>query len=110
MGAHVGIYQPKTNWYQVVQYHAARSGNVAFGEAVSLRLEFRMPRTTSLPKTREKPHTTKPDCDNLAKGVMDAICPALIERDQLVTELQVSKRYALPGETPGCRITITEAV
>jgi len=49
----------------------------------------------------------KPDADNLAKAVMDAMTMIGVWRDDdQVTDLVVRKRYADPGTPAGCRIQI----
>jgi len=64
---------------------------------VSLRLDFMMP--TGLTGRMGRPHDIKPDGDNLAKLVMDAMERAgcLPGGDQRVTDLQVSKVWHSKG-------------
>ena len=52
---------------------------------------------------------TKPDCDNLAKAVLDklSLCGAWID-DSWVTILKVKKTYANETFLVGCEIYITE--
>lgn len=51
-------------------------------------------------------HTVKPDGDNLAKAVLDALTQCgLWSDDNLVCDLRVVKRY---GDTPGCRVCVRE--
>lgn len=47
----------------------------------------------------------KPDWDNLAKAVCDALNGLAYEDDKQITDARVSKRY---GEKPGVLITIVE--
>jgi Holliday junction resolvase RusA-like endonuclease len=50
----------------------------------------------------------KPDLDNLAKAVLDALVKArIIEDDNLVTDLSLSKRYVTPGHPEGAEIDLT---
>lgn len=78
-----------------------------------LTLEFFMPRPKAhLRKNGErKPgapdwHTGKPDCDNLAKAVMDAMSIlGFWQDDAQVVVLETSKSYA--AEASGCDITLT---
>lgn len=50
--------------------------------------------------------TKKPDCDNCAKAVMDALTAAnLWNDDKQVVSLSIQKRY---GEMPGAQITVSE--
>lgn len=76
---------------------------------VSLEIRFDMPRPKHLRGTNEKPHTVKPDIDNMVKAVMDALTSALwwIDDDQ-VWELKTLKQYAAKGEPSGVWIRATE--
>lgn len=60
------------------------------------------------PKAKKKAlfPTTKPDCDNFAKGVMDALESILYQADQQIVRLVVSKHYS---DRPGVSVTISEA-
>lgn len=60
------------------------------------------------PKSRKKAlfPTTKPDADNFAKGVMDALESILYEADQQIVRLVVSKHYS---DRPGVTVNIQEA-
>jgi len=51
-------------------------------------------------------HTGKPDADNLAKAVMDALSALRVWRDDAqVAHLYVEKRY---DDTPGCVLRVQE--
>lgn len=111
-GPHVGVYQERSTWQGLVALRAQQvfeETGLRFEGPVSLHLDFRMRRTSSLPKTREVPHTKKPDLDNACKAVLDGLVPALLADDRRVVELVASKRYALQGESPGCAIIIMRA-
>ncbi|MBV5338130.1 MAG: RusA family crossover junction endodeoxyribonuclease [Deltaproteobacteria bacterium] len=60
------------------------------------------------PKAKKKAlfPVTKPDCDNFAKGVMDALESILYQADQQIVRLVVSKHYS---DRPGVTVTISEA-
>lgn len=84
--------------------------------ALKLRLVFILPRPKSHYRSGansgmlkpEAPflHTGKPDADNFAKAVMDAMTVLRFWQDDAqVAELQVRKTY---GEVPGCLIEISE--
>lgn len=84
-----------------------------------LRLDFYMPRPNShhragkaeneVKPTAPKFHAGKPDADNLAKAIMDALTQISIWRDDAtVVELRVRKFY-YTGNVPGCFIEIREA-
>lgn len=108
-GSGVRTHSPKTRWYYTVvqaAQDAAATGSPCLEGPIVARLDFRMRRIKGLPKRRELPHTKKPDCDNLAKAVLDALTPTLIADDRGVVDLRVTKRYALAGERPGCRVEL----
>lgn len=60
------------------------------------------------PKSKKKAlfPVTKPDCDNFAKGVMDALESILYQADQQIVRLIVSKHYS---DRPGVTVTLSEA-
>lgn len=60
------------------------------------------------PKSQKKAvfPVTKPDCDNFAKGVIDALESILYTADQQIVRLVVSKHYS---DRPGVTVTIQEA-
>jgi Holliday junction resolvase RusA-like endonuclease len=50
-------------------------------------------------------HTKKPDCDNMAKIVLDALNGIAFDDDSQITDLIVHKQY---GESPNVEIELTE--
>lgn len=55
-------------------------------------------------------HSIKPDCDNLAKGTLDALkIIGLLSDDSIVVQLEVTKLYTM-GQRIGCQIDIKEPV
>ncbi len=69
---------------------------------VALALAFRMPMPRSWSKRRQgvmagAPHTGKPDADNLAKAVMDALNGVAWVDDGQVCQLGVAKAWAPAG-------------
>ncbi len=80
---------------------------------VELDLLFFMPRPQTLSRRKDPrgdlPCTAKPDIDNLAKAVMDAITALGIwQDDKLVTATYFEKRYHEIGGRPGCFVEIRE--
>jgi len=80
---------------------------------VSLALHFVMPRPKShsnkngLKADAPVWHAKKPDADNMAKAVMDALTQLGVwQDDDQVVVLKVVKRF---GPTSGCTITLSEA-
>jgi crossover junction endodeoxyribonuclease RusA len=81
------------------------------GTAVSLSLEFVLPRPKSAPKRSTPPAVTRPDADKLARAAGDAIGSAGVwNDDSQVTDLHVTKRIAEIDEVPGVHVVIRSAV
>ena len=117
-GKHAGMYDPGTanKWKQQVKSAAAlafaKAGTFAARLPLSVRMVFGMPRPKSHFKSiYVRPnaphwHTSKPDSDNLAKAVLDALVDCgVIDDDKRVALLYASKSYCTD---PGCQITIGE--
>ena len=66
-------------------------------------LEFNLQRPKSLPKKIQH-HTKKPDIDNLAKSVLDALEEIIYVNDAQIISLQVTKDYGIPL----CRVRVEE--
>ena len=71
--------------------------------ALEVRLDFFFHRPKSLPK-KIRYHTKKPDIDNLAKSVLDALEGIIYVNDAQVISLIVTKDYG----TPLCRVRVEE--
>jgi Holliday junction resolvase RusA-like endonuclease len=71
--------------------------------AICLDLKFMVQRPQSLP-AKIRYNTKKPDIDNLAKSVMDALEGIIYERDAQIVSLLVNKDYG----PPCCDIIIEE--
>lgn len=116
-GGHARVYDPGTaeGWKSAIAV-AAQANRLAgqFQERplrVELRFTFARPkshrRTCGLVKDgAPRFHTSKPDADNAAKAVLDALTQiGAWHDDAQVAELNVLKVY---GETPGVLIVIEE--
>ena len=116
---HTRVYDPGTaeGWKGQIA-EAARQGHLLLKPMegpLKLSLLFTMPRTgthyRSNGQVKDRAplyHMVKPDCDNLAKAVMDALTILKFWRDDnQVAEMEILKLY---GDVPGCRITIVELV
>lgn len=79
---------------------------------VSLELQFWFPRPKSKQwKTRAMLsywHTTKPDIDNLAKSVKDALTNVLWHDDAQVCALEVHKRVCGSQDAPGVWLLVRQ--
>lgn len=108
----VSTYSPKSDWFHLVYTESLKIKNSLKNRlvgALELNLTFCMPIPKSISKKkREQLHyvTKKPDVDNLAKAVMDAINQVGIwEDDSQVSRLVVGKIYS---DEPRCIISIRE--
>ena len=102
-------YDPKTSkdWKKVVATHARCSKPDILEGPLHMSLSFYLKRPKSLPK-KVKHHIKKPDLDNLAKAVKDALEGICFLRDQQVVSMDLKKEYATEGVTgaTGVRVTI----
>jgi len=104
----VRVYDPSTSrdWKRTVQAQvilAWKPRDPLVGP-LQLALVFSLPRPKTLPK-RIVQHTKRPDVDNLAKAILDAVRGILFRDDSAIVSLTVIKRY---GESPGMEIAVTE--
>lgn len=76
--------------------------------AVSVQLQFVLPRPTSTPKRRTPPAIKRPDVDKLARAILDAITGIAFVDDSQVTNLHATKRLAGIGEHAGVVIAVTD--
>lgn len=91
-------------WRTVVAVAAVEAAEGrTFGDAVSVRIRFDLPRPKSV--TRVYP-SVAPDVDKLARAVLDALTQsAVIRDDSQVVRLTAEKFY---GPTPGVRVAIDD--
>jgi Holliday junction resolvase RusA-like endonuclease len=61
---------------------------------------------SSKTKRERKPKDTKPDCDNLAKGVLDSLNGLLYRDDSQVVKLTIEKWHANGTEQPHVDVRI----
>jgi len=69
-----------------------------------LRVTISLARPKTLAKKYTQP-TKKPDCDNVLKGLQDAMESIVYEADQQIVAVTVRKQYA---DTPGVLVMIQE--
>ena len=75
--------------------------------AISVYLDFIMPRPASTPKRKTPPAIKRPDIDKLARACLDAIGSAgVYGDDSQVTRLSATKRIAEIGESPGLQLQV----
>lgn len=122
-GGFIQIYTPATakEWRSAVESAVKdqkasedledASGSI-FSGPLSLRLTFFLKRPQRLMRAKDPDgvvsHTATPDCDNLAKAVMDAITDTNVVwgDDSQVQDLLISKRYVAKEGRTGCQIQI----
>lgn len=116
-GAHAGVYDPGTadGWKLAVGAAAKANWNrVQFLGPLRLVLGFFMARPKAhfnrhgdVKPMAPRWHQSKPDLDNLAKAVMDAMTQLQIWRDDSqVVQLEVGKSY---GHRAGCIVILGPA-
>lgn len=74
--------------------------------AVAVECAFRLARPRSLPKTKPRPATKRPDLDRLARAVLDGLTGVTFTDDSQVTRLVCDKAYARIGAPVGVAIRI----
>lgn len=99
--------QSQKSWQASVTTLARLRYKAPVASVVGVGLLFVMPRPKSLPK-RVSDHLKKPDLDKLTRCVLDGLTGVVyVDDSQVVAFLDpFGKRYALPGEMTGCKITI----
>jgi Holliday junction resolvase RusA-like endonuclease len=114
-GSHAAIYTP-TNadaWKAQIAHEVSAVVEAPMVGALRVHLRFRFPRPKShfgargLKSTAPTYHTTRPDVDNLAKAILDALRGIAWTDDGQVAILSVAKTY---HETPGVEIEVRKAV
>lgn len=95
------------DWASCIRAEAQRHVSSCAEGAVSVSLDFRLPRIKALPKTKPAPaHTKKPDVDKLARAVLDALTGVAWRDDAQVTRLACTKRYASLEEPAGVIVQV----
>jgi len=105
----VSVYDPANSkdWKRTVQAQALERKPATPAEGpLSMSLAFLLPRPKSLPK-RERHHIKKPDADNLAKAVKDALRGVVYRDDSQIVDLHVTKGY---DPAPGVVIRVERVV
>lgn len=103
-----GVYTPVTQWEDDLDVQLSRSvPPQPMDGALYVGMDFRFPRLKNHPKRTHKPHTSRPDVDNLAKAMLDALKrKGIIRDDAAVNYLSVRKQYCGIGEPPGATVEI----
>ena len=116
-GNFVGGYTPPSadGWKVACAVAAHDAVGKPWTEPIRLALWFRLPRPAShlcksgaLRKGAPLRPCGKPDLDNLAKAVMDALNRIAFNDDAQVVELILGKEYAPHREQAGCIVTMEQ--
>ncbi len=116
-GKHAGVYDPGTaeDWKTIVRYAAhAKRPEKPFAGPLQVTLAFQFPRPKGhfgtgknagkLKDGLSDHHTSKPDIDNCAKAVLDALAHMGVWGDDAqISILVLAKRY---DSKPGCHVRI----
>ena len=109
-------YTPKktADYEKAIAEHYKAEGGELFVGPIEVKLIFQMPIPKGYPKRVLKQieegtlkHGKKPDIDNLAKAVLDALNEIAFTDDSHITKLTLVKRYSV---YPGTRMTIKEDI
>ena len=87
-----------------------QAGAIKLQGEIAANIECVFYRPAKVPKklgTARLPHTARPDCDNLGKGILDALNGLAYDDDKQVSVLTVRKVKAAEGETPGVTVYLT---
>ncbi len=98
-GKYMGTYTPSNTrkWEEFVRFQAIRYTPQTLWEGpISMTLKFLILRPKSLPK-KVVWHIKKPDVDNLAKSIKDALQGIIYRTDSQIFSLTVMKEYS-PSE------------
>lgn len=90
----------KAQW----EVKAAMSGLYSHSEPLKVVMEFHMPIPKSWSKVKQKralhkPHSSRPDLDNLLKFVDDSLNQILWEDDAIIYEVHIRKFYSKDPKT-----------
>jgi crossover junction endodeoxyribonuclease RusA len=87
-------------WQKVIRFCAQdwKSGLLPASTPVSIDIIFTLQRPPSVSAGRRPLPIVKPDCDKLARAVLDALSGIVYRDDAQVVDIHARKRY---GDTPG---------
>lgn len=87
--------------------HGAMNHTAPQSGAISVVMQFVLPRPKSAPKTKPVLATKRPDIDKLVRAVLDALTNVCFRDDSQVTTIHAVKRVARADEPSGVDIEIT---
>lgn len=109
-GGHAEVYTPPTanGWKDNIRLAASALAGRELQGPVYLRTRVVLPR----PKARRRDFfvTTKPDADNLVKGIMDVLTQIRVWRDDAqIARLEIEKVYQAEGLPCGAEVEVFSA-
>ena len=107
--AYVDAKHPIHAYKQAIRLAYVNAGGDVLGGPVHVSISCWFARPKSHSKKRSdapEPKVTKPDVDNLAKAILDALNGVAYEDDSQVYWLEVQKRYAGENEDVGTWIGV----
>jgi Holliday junction resolvase RusA-like endonuclease len=115
-GLGVRMYDPAKSreWKALARIHfgaamiKARLQPPAFCGPVMVEIAAFFPCPKSSKSRHTKPRTSRPDCDNIGKAVLDSGNEILFADDAQVVELRVSKWVCYSGQEPFVEVTVRE--
>jgi Holliday junction resolvase RusA-like endonuclease len=109
--AYVDAKHPIHAYKQAIRLAYVNAGGEVLEGPVSVRIVclFERPKSHSKKRRQEpEPKTTKPDADNLAKGIGDALNEIAYNDDGQVYRLTVEKWYVGPSDLIGTVLEVTQ--
>jgi len=109
--AYVDSKHPIHAYKQAIRLAYVNAGGDVLEGPVSIRIVCRFGRPKSHSKKRRQqaePKTTKPDLDNIAKAILDALNEIAYDDDGQVYRLTVEKWYVGPYDSVGTIIEVTQ--
>jgi len=108
----IGVYDPKNakEWKELVKLQAIKyRPPELLDQAISVWVNFSLLRPKSAPKKRKWP-TKRPDLENLAKSIMDALKNVIYRDDSQIIDLYLTKRYCIDNQQPSVMIRIEQVL
>lgn len=96
------------SWTKAVVVYAINAGvvKIAKGTGVTIDVEYEFPRPAG---ARRATPCVRPDCDKLARALLDALTGVAYHDDGQVVALTVSKSYVAAGRLPLARVRVGPA-
>lgn len=107
-GNNVHVYDPKEckDWKKYIAWSVVQQGKAWFDGALEVDLIFYLPRPKMFNKMTAYP-VKKPDIDNLAKAVFDALNGVCFKADSQIVKATIRKEFREENQA-GVRIAIEE--